>query len=227
MTQHAAFIETSKRTAVFVDGDNLKADFAKLVLHHASQFGRVDTARVYTDHSHAPNWKDATGFRQVNSGCGKNATDLMLCIDAMALVLTEGVHSVVIATSDQDFKHLAHTLRERGIFVVGVGTKSAPDAFRDACHNFKTLNTTAAASSATKLDRQIRDVINNSSKPSKGLPIAKLNGPMRTNHEFIISSHEDKKWHTYLSKRSELYSVDPRGPNAHVRIKEIAFGAGS
>ncbi|MCK0151784.1 NYN domain-containing protein [Marivita sp. S6314] len=234
MTQHATFQDTSKRVAVFVDGDNLNADWAETILVHAKKFGRIDTSRVYTNYDHAPNWKDTTGFRHVSSGCGKNATDIMLCIDAITLALTESTNTVVIGTSDQDFRHLAHSLKERGIMVVGIGTTVAPPAFRDACHIFRELISPLSSDTSceaqgqrpsSKFDRNVCHIIAQHAPSPHGLPLTALNPLMTRQFNTRISDQPDKQWRTYLERRNDLYALDPRGPNAKVRLTKTARAA--
>ncbi|XZQ28139.1 NYN domain-containing protein [Rhodobacter capsulatus] len=79
------------------------------------------------------------GFRLMHAGTGKNASDLLLALDAMELALREGVTRFVIASSDRDFSHLAQRLREYGRQVTGIGETKTPQIFRDACETFLTL----------------------------------------------------------------------------------------
>jgi uncharacterized LabA/DUF88 family protein len=67
---------------------------------------------------------------------GKNATDSTLIIDAMDLLYTRRFDGFVLVSSDSDFTGLATRIREEGLLVYGFGTKTTPDAFRNACHKF-------------------------------------------------------------------------------------------
>ena len=48
----------------------------------------------------------------MHAGTGKNASDLLLALDAVELALRGDVDHFVIASSDGDFSHLALRLRE-------------------------------------------------------------------------------------------------------------------
>ncbi|MCV2865605.1 NYN domain-containing protein [Albidovulum sediminicola] len=85
-------------------------------------------------------WHGAAGFRLIHAGTGKNAADLLLCIDAMELAMGQSFSDVVIASSDGDFAHLAVQLRERGLRVIGVGEAKAPPLFRAACTRFEVVS---------------------------------------------------------------------------------------
>jgi uncharacterized LabA/DUF88 family protein len=221
------------RLALLVDGDNLGPKHASRLLSEAEKLGRVDVRRVYAAASCPSEWRTAPGFRFVHSGVGKNAADLLLCIDAMELALSEGIEAFVIASSDGDFTHLALRLRERGLAVVGAGEAKAPVAFRQACTAFVALPGGApksavpdAAPKPTDLDRKIRKVISEHSQVGRGMRLVELAPKMHSAHGTKIGSHPDRNWRTYLSRRPALYDIDPRGPDAMVRFRPAGFGSG-
>jgi uncharacterized protein (TIGR00288 family) len=214
------------RVALLVDGDNIGAQHARTIFGTASKLGSLDIARVFGDATHASGWLTAAGYRFVHAGCGKNATDVLLAIDAMELALCGGIGTVAIASSDGDFSHLAHRLRERGLMVLGIGEAKATPQYRAACTRFEVLPPSATAAqpcAAPSLDQKIRTVIATNSSNGKGMRIADLSPKMKTLHGVQISTLPEKKWRTYLSARPALYELDPRGPDAHVRFKARGF----
>ncbi len=94
---------------------------------------------------------------------------MLLAIEALELVITEGVATVIIASSDQDFIHLVVRLRERGVTVIGIGEAKTPVMFRAVCHEFKQVGgephqekpTVQADKLAgvSELDLKIREII--------------------------------------------------------------------
>lgn len=74
---------------------------------------------------------------------GKNTTDMALVIDTMNL-LHKGIYDAfVIVASDSDYTPLAINLHESGVYVMGVGEKKTPEAFRNSCDEFIFLRTLA------------------------------------------------------------------------------------
>jgi hypothetical protein len=226
------------RVALLVDGDNIGAQHARAIYGAAARLGSLDVARVFGDATRNPSWLSAEGFRFVHSGCGKNATDVLLAIDAMELAICGGVAAVAIASSDGDFCHLAHRLRERGITVLGIGEAKATPQYRAACTRFELLAQAAAATpkasaspaaspstSAENIDLKIKDVISKNSKAGSGMRIADLSLQMKKDCGVQISALPEKKWRAYLSARPALYDLDPQGPDAHVRYKPKGFAA--
>ncbi|MFN3643518.1 MAG: NYN domain-containing protein [Gemmobacter sp.] len=132
----AAAMRDEPRLALLVDGENLPHAFAEQILARAAAHGALPVRRVYGNMTRLAAWEAAPGFRPVHTGTGKNSADMMLVIEAMALVHAGGLDGVAIASSDRDFTHLAHHLRERGLIVIGIGTAFAPEAFRKACTRF-------------------------------------------------------------------------------------------
>jgi len=124
------------RVAVLVDGDNVSSRHQRAVMAEAARLGRVDVRRVYGDAAKFGEWD---GFRVVHAGGTKNAADMYLVVDAMALALSEGIGAFVIVSCDRDFAPVAISLRERGLTVVGAGRELAALTFQQACSRFVTL----------------------------------------------------------------------------------------
>lgn len=226
------------RVAVFVDGDNIGASYAPDILKIAKRLGTVEVARAYGDATRGSGWHEATGYHLVHSGTRKNATDLLLCIEAMELALADAHRAVVIATSDRDFTHLARRLRERGITAVGVGEAKAPETFRAACSVFECLgNATPCATSApslprkvgragaapSKLDPRIRTIIAANSKNGQGMRLVELAPKVSQETGQRISTLAENGWRGYFEARTALYEIDLSCAQAKVRFKPVGF----
>lgn len=228
----AGAVQAAGAVALLVDGDNLPATLAGRLLTRSASHGRVVIKRVYGNMKLLPLWEAAPGFRLCHSGGGKNATDMLLAIEAVDLAHRGGVRTIVIASSDRDFAHLAHYLRERHLTVIGMGEAKAPEAFRQACTDFVELAPPSAAPATmpvktapqnpplSKLDQRIRAVI--AKADSEGISIVTLSGQMHSQHGFTIGSTPEKTWRAYLTARPALFACDPRGPDARVRLAPAA-----
>lgn len=230
----------SEHVAVFVDGENISAEHSAEILNIASGLGVVDIARVYGNAAAQPKWDGRPGFRFIHSGTGKNATDILLTVQAMEAALSDSFAAVVIASSDRDFTHLVTRIRELAITVIGVGEAKAAAQFRAACTSFVTVSPIAARLAPDPapntpetgiaplavgaLDLRIRDYIKVNSKNGQGVPLHQLGPAMRG---VMISTFPEKSWRAYLLGRPALYDLDPRGPDAKVRFKPAGFAAKS
>ena len=80
-----------------------------------------------------------------------------MIIDAMDILYEEGVDGFCLVSSDSDYTRLATRIREKGIFVMGIGKKNTPRAFVNACDVFvfaENLQAEATAAQKSRSDRR-------------------------------------------------------------------------
>jgi len=218
------------RLSVFVDAENIPATQARVILALARRHGAPDLVRAYGNVCKLPGWDDMPGFHFVHSGSGKNAADMMICLDAMERALSEQCEAVLLVSSDQDFTHLAIRLRGYGLTVIGAGEVKTAERFRAACCRFEELEPPKARCAAPSkqgvpggLDQEIRSVIKSNCKDATGLPINQLSTRMYKLFNTRISAMPEKTWRGYLASRPDLFDLDPKGPNAKVRYIPAGF----
>jgi hypothetical protein len=215
--------------AVFVDGDNLASVHAPQILRIANSFGAARILRVFGGEGGLRNWAQAYAFEQMYCGPAKNATDMHMTVDAIQTALTHPMDVAVLCTSDSDFTPLARWLRARGVHVAGCGEDKTHVAYRKSCTDFhvlalrevpaETACPPAAGTVAQAVTKKVRAVITEHGTAPRGLRITDLNGHMRRSHNFNISALPEKTWREYLCKRPDQFDVDPRGPEACVRLR--------
>ena len=214
--------------ALLIDGENISPDHADFFVTQSQRRGRLAVKRVYGNAKLIPRWETTPGFRFIHSGTAKNAADMILTIQAVDLAHTGTIGTFIIASSDGDFSHLAHYLRERHFAVIGMGEVKTPNGFREACTNFIELEAPPAAKSPissvarpspvlNKLDQIIHDLISQQGD-GNGIKIALFGGKMHSQHKVKISTYPEKTWRNYLTTRPDLYTCDPKGPDASVRL---------
>lgn len=206
--------------ALLVDGENLSSKFAGRLISQSLKYGSLTIKRIYGDASLLNGWNDAPCFRVVHSGTGKNAADILLAIEAIDLSYSRRIGTFVLASSDGDFSHIAHRLREAGFRVIGVGEAKAGERFRKACthfHEVKLPTAEATRLGLSELDAQIYDVII-CGTGQRNIPIASLSALMHRRFEVRISSRPEKTWRRYLTSKPDLYRCDDKGPNARVHL---------
>ncbi|SHI02570.1 NYN domain-containing protein [Marivita hallyeonensis] len=220
MSKHDSVAPTNRCTALFIDGDNVDPSYAPGIFTHAGAAGRIDIARVYLRAQSTSPWSECAGVHPIfASTTRKNATDLMLSVDAMECALVRRIDTVVIAASDRDYTHLAVKLREHGVLVVGLGDHKAPRDLREAFHEFHDLSPTnkpCATHAATKQDARIQKII---SGARDGLSVAELGAKMYDAHGVRSEALPGKNWRKYLQSRQNLYEVDISGPHPRVRCR--------
>ena len=132
------------RIALLIDADNSPAKKIDLILAELAKLGVANIRRAYG------NWKknELKGWEEVLHECairpiqqfdvskGKNATDMLIAIDALDLLYTDRPDAFGIVSSDADFTPLVMHLRAKGATVYGFGAKKTPAPFVAACSRF-------------------------------------------------------------------------------------------
>ncbi len=137
-------MDTARRLALMIDGDNAQAALLPQMLAEVSKYGVMTIRRVYGDWTTTQlrSWKEVLHTyalkpeQQFSYTSGKNATDSALIIDAMDIIYTAGVDGICIVSSDSDYTRLATRIREKNLFVMGIGRNTTPRAFVNACDVF-------------------------------------------------------------------------------------------
>ncbi len=122
-------METNRRLALLIDGDNAQAALLPQMLAEISKYGTLTIRRVYGDWTkpHLTSWKEAVNTHalqtehQFNNTPGKNATDIALIIDAMDILHTDKVDGFCIASSDSDYTSLAKRIRQQNLLCWELG----------------------------------------------------------------------------------------------------------
>jgi len=144
MTIDTATTTSNRRMAMLIDGDNAQPSLIEKMLAEAGKYGVVSIRRIYGDWttSQMKGWKGTLNthaiqpIQQFRYTVGKNATDSALIIDAMDILYTAKVQGFCLVSSDSDYTRLATRIREKGLFVMGIGKKMTPRAFVNACDVF-------------------------------------------------------------------------------------------
>ena len=129
---------------MLIDADNTRPGRLEAIIREISANGRIVVKRAYGNwkKDNLKNWEDElkrlaiNAIQQFDYVAGKNATDMAMVIDAMDLLYRNIYDAFVIVASDSDYTPLAIKLHESGVYVMGVGEKKTPEAFRNACDEF-------------------------------------------------------------------------------------------
>lgn len=137
-------MENLQRIVMLIDADNTQIDKLEDVIREISTHGRIVVKRAYGNWKKEvlKNWEEELkrlaikAEQQFDYVKNKNATDMALVIDTINL-LHKGIYDAfVIVASDSDYTPLAINLHESGVYVIGVGEKKTPEAFRNSCDEF-------------------------------------------------------------------------------------------
>ena len=134
----------NKRIAMLIDGENAQSALIDKMVAETGKYGLVTVRRIYGDWTtpQMKSWKDVFNenaiqpIQQFRYTIGKNSSDSSLIIDAMDILYEGTVHGFCLVSSDSDYTRLATRIREKGLFVMGIGRKNTPPAFVKACEVF-------------------------------------------------------------------------------------------
>lgn len=165
----------SKRMAILIDGDNAQPSLIGNMLAETSKYGVVVIRRIYGDWTTANmnGWKDTLQthaiqpIQQFRYTVGKNATDSAMIIDAMDVLYEDRVDGFCLVSSDSDYTRLATRIREKGVFVMGIGKNTTPRAFVNACDVFVFTENLQKESRPAFQPKKLREGVKKSEKTEK------------------------------------------------------------
>ncbi|CAA6804937.1 MAG: Unknown protein [uncultured Sulfurovum sp.] len=159
--------------ALFIDCDNISHKAIEGIISELSNYGVVNIRQAYGNWTkdNLKNWEAKLlefaikPIQQFDYSKNKNATDILMTIDAIDLLHTKDIDSFAFATSDSDFTPVVMRVQQEGIKVFGFGEKKTPAAFMAACSQFifteKLMSTeaptsTGAGKSSTVVVKEVR-----------------------------------------------------------------------
>lgn len=137
-------IKREDQIALFIDADNISYNAVGGILSELSKYGVVNIRQAYANWTkeNLKNWESILleyaikPIQQFDYTKNKNATDILMTIEAIDLLHTKDIEAFAFATSDSDFTPLAMRVQAEGIKVFGFGEKKTPKPFMAACSQF-------------------------------------------------------------------------------------------
>ena len=130
--------------ALFIDSDNISHRALEGIINELSKYGVVNIRQAYGNWTkdNLKNWEEKLlefaikPIQQFDYSKQKNATDILMTIDAIDMLHTKRIDAFAFATSDSDFTPVVMRVQQEGIKVFGFGEKKTPKAFMAACSQF-------------------------------------------------------------------------------------------
>lgn len=130
--------------ALFIDCDNISHRAIEGIINELSTYGVVNIRQAYGNWTkeNLKNWESKLlefaikPIQQFDYSKNKNATDILMTIDAIDMLHTKRIDAFAFATSDSDFTPVVMRVQQEGIKVFGFGEKKTPEAFMAACSQF-------------------------------------------------------------------------------------------
>jgi uncharacterized protein (TIGR00288 family) len=203
------FQDESHRLAMLIDGDNIQASLIKEIIAETSRYGLISIKRIYGDWTadNMRSWKEVLQshavqpIQQFRYTVGKNATDSSLIIDAMDIVYEGVVDGFCLVSSDSDFTRLATRIREKGLFVMGIGRGTTPKAFVNACDVFTFTENLLPESTTRQPDKEIT--------PPARTEMPLIVSPLPLIKKAVDMSADEEGWALLASVGIMLRQLDP------------------
>jgi len=155
--------------ALFIDSDNISHRALEGIINELSKYGVVNIRQAYGNWTkdNLKNWEEKLlefaikPIQQFDYSKQKNATDILMTIDAIDMLHTKRIDAFAFATSDSDFTPVVMRVQQEGIKVFGFGEKKTPKAFMAACSQFifteKLMNNISSESEEQEIKKSIRE----------------------------------------------------------------------
>jgi hypothetical protein len=184
------------------------------ILAEISKYGRTTIRRIYGDWTE-PNmngWKDVLQenavqpIQQFRHTVRKNATDSAMIIEAMDILHSGVADGFCVVSSDSDYTRLATRIREKGLFVMGIGRQATAKSFRNACDVFVfTENLAPQGENAPAPEEKPKQKAVSTTTPKPILSVMKALPLLRRSLENCV---QDDGWATLSSVGSTMRSLD-------------------
>ncbi len=205
-------MSTDKKIALFIDADNISAKYGKPIMENLQERGEIFIRRIYGnwEKNSLHKWNEVIlkygllAVQQMDFVTGKNATDMSLTIDAMEVLYRNQADIFVIVSGDSDFTPLAVKLRERGTYVICMGSEKTSSSFRSACNEFIDLDAYAEKIEPVEVDK-IRPVVRTRSTTKKV-----VNKESRVGRK--VSSSTSKRSSVVKISDDEKINISPKIP---------------
>lgn len=185
-----------KKVALFIDAENISADYAESIFNYASAHGKILVKKIYADWTNdgVKPWKEAIGeysikaiqcFHFTNT---KNSSDMSLTTDVLEVLYEKDIQIFIIVSSDSDYLPLAQKLKEKGKKALGFGTQNAIKPYVNSFNKFIYLEQKQKQDEPKKQDespeqkllRNLRDIIDKLIKAEGKATYSKISTNIRT-----------------------------------------------
>jgi len=143
-----ADISARPQLALLIDADNVSHDLIGTIMKQAHLLGNPILRRAYGDWSKLAlkKWRVAAAAQGISlvqatpMASGKNASDMVMVIDALDILATNAQQGFAIVSTDSDFAPLVTRIKESGTKVFGMGRSNACEGYKAMCTKYIALN---------------------------------------------------------------------------------------
>lgn len=167
------------KIAVFIDCENVKADFARQIFNSLAERGRIIIKRAFRGYNSGTSWDkeviEEYGIELVHTTTHphlKNSVDLKMQMNVLDTLTQNVADCYVIVSSDSDFRDLALRIKSLGLVVVGIGEEKTPKLLQKIYTEFIELKDNEKKSKSSPYTE--REIVEKLKETIKKLPDTKL-----------------------------------------------------
>ncbi len=157
-------MDQRKKIAVLIDYDNFNQEqYFPILFEELNEIGDVIIKHAFYSNLNDGTIKDKfikfgiEPMSQIAYSKGKNAVDIRITIEAMALLEKEYIDCICLATNDSDFTPLVYQLQKNNKFVVGSGDNAATDSYKNSFNQFISVEKISAVEKDNKSVVEVKD----------------------------------------------------------------------
>lgn len=153
----------SKVAALFIDSENISADYLEFVFLKIQELNyKILIKKSYKDWSIASNWNvdivNQYGLEAIqifHKKGNKNAADLKIVADIVEIIYKKPcINAFILVSSDGDFRDIIMRLRAHNKEIIGFGNPNCSKGFRDLFSIFFPLSEKNSISQSVKEDKK-------------------------------------------------------------------------
>lgn len=178
-------MENKKKIALLIDYDNFNQEkYFPILFDELNEIGDILIKFAFYSNLNDGTIKEKfikygiEPMSQIAYTKGKNAVDIRMTIEAMALLGKDYIDCICLATSDSDFTPLVYQLQKNNRYVVGAGDNKATEAYKNAFNAFISVEKISTPSPTINKKVTTKDT--------------SLNELIHAVNEIIDSNHDEK-----------------------------------
>jgi uncharacterized protein (TIGR00288 family) len=164
-------MDTNRKIAVLIDYDNFNQEkYFSILFDELSELGDILIKYAFYSNLEDKTIKDKfikygiQPMSQISYSKGKNAVDIRMVIEAMALLNKDYIDTICLATNDSDFTPLVYHLQLNNKYVIGAGDNKATETYKNAFNNFISVEKISEpiqliGKSSNKVDKPLDDLV--------------------------------------------------------------------
>ena len=222
-----------QKIAIFFDCENVSVKYVEEIFNELANIGEVIIRQAIKDWSSKQNvsWdndvleKFAIEPIQIFNSPSKNTSDLRIVRGVMEILSNPNVNTIVLVSSDSDFRDLAMTIKSKSVSVIGFGEEKTPARLRDVYTTFFELPINKKTINKKKdlVINILKDAIENSKGEEDYALVSQIGSYLNNkNASYNANNFGAKRWGDIIKNNLDIFEIsykDNKRSTMLVKIK--------